>query len=125
MQYVKKLITQRLITWCLKMSYLSLPRVLSNISSRNFTDKNSNFLSLNRSAGHEMRQITKVYSTLSLNETAERRKRILNRNGSISNQHFRGVHKHLLESHTKVVCHSMTVSIFLNAYCTHEPIENG
>lgn len=92
------------------MSYLSLPRVLSNMTSRNSTDKSSKYLSLNRTAGHETHHIQKVCSTLSLNETAERRKRILNRNGSISNQYFRGVHKHLLESHAKEVCHSMTVS---------------
>jgi len=95
------------------MSYLSLPRVLSNQSSRNSSGKKLNSSSLNRTAGHETRSVRKVLSTLSLNETGERRKRILNRNGSISSQHFRGVHKNLLESHAKAVCHSMTVSKYL------------
>lgn len=92
------------------MSYLSLPRVLPNQSSRNITERKLNSLSLNRTAGHETHNVRKMLSTLSLNETSERRKRILNRNGSISSQHFRGVHKNLLESHAKAVCHSMTVS---------------
>lgn len=91
------------------MSYLSLPRVLSNFNSRNSSDKKSKTLSLNRSAS-DAGHMKKVYSTLSLNETSNRRNRILNKNGNISSQHFRGVHRHLLDIHAKTVCQSMTVS---------------
>lgn len=93
------------------MSYLSLPRVLSNFNSRNSSDKKVKTLSLNRSASDAC-HMKKVFSTLSLNETSDRRNRILNKNGNISSQHFRGVHRHLLDFHAKTVCQSMTVSSY-------------
>ncbi|XP_020817787.1 protein unc-13 homolog 4B isoform X5 [Drosophila serrata] len=94
------------------MSYLSLPRVLSKFGSQNPSNHSSKTNSLNRSRSRtgceENRLPIKASSMQSLKEPIQRR--ILNRNGSISSRHFRGVHKHLLDSHAKEVCHSMTVT---------------
>ncbi|XP_017052527.1 protein unc-13 homolog 4B isoform X3 [Drosophila ficusphila] len=100
------------------MSYLSLPRVLNKFGSQNpnRSNQNSKTNSLTRSSTRtgcdDIKLPRKASSTQSLTrkEPFERRMSILNRNGSISSRHFRGVHKHLLDSHAKAVCHSMTVT---------------
>lgn len=91
----------------IKMSFLSLPRTIYGENAKN---SNSNYSSLSNRRAHEDHK--KSASTLSLQ--APSRRRILNRNGSIATNHFRGVHKHLIEKHAETVCHSMTVSNLAN-----------
>lgn len=95
----------------MKMSFLSLPRNLASDSLRNSTtsvDQNVKYLSLNNRRTTRKTNLLSAASTLSLQVPP--RRRILNRNGSISAHHFRGVHKHQLEQHAETVCHTMTVS---------------
>lgn len=93
------------------MSFLSLPRCFSSESHRNSTtsvDRNVKYLSLNNRRTPNKTNLLSATSTLSLQVPP--RRRILNRNGSISAHYFRGVHKHQLEQHAETVCHTMTVS---------------
>ncbi|XP_058974958.1 protein unc-13 homolog 4B isoform X3 [Musca domestica] len=53
------------------------------------------------------KNILSAGSTLSLQVPP--RKQILNRNGSIASNHFRGIHKKLLEEHAETICYSMTI----------------
>lgn len=98
------------------MSFLSLTlprkwRSDSLRSSNSSVDQNVKCTTLNNRRSLRNSVLSNGYSTLSLQVPP--RKRILNRNGSISANHFRGVHKSLLEDHADAVCHTMTVSIWM------------
>lgn len=93
------------------MSFLSLPRKLtsdSRRSSNTSVDQNIKYLSLNNRRTTRKTNLYSGGSTLSLQVPP--RRGILNRNGSISSNYFRGIHKHQLEQHAQTVCHTMTVS---------------
>lgn len=93
------------------MSFFPLSRKKRCDSLRNSNlsvDEDLKYMSLdNRQTAHR-KKLLDAASTLSLQVPP--RKRILNRNGSISTNYFRGVHKHLLEEHAETVTHTMTVS---------------
>lgn len=93
------------------MSFLSLPRKLPSESFRNSNtsvDQKVKYLSLNKK--HTITKLNPYSTGSTLSLQVPRRRGILNRNGSISTNYFRGVHKHQLEQHAETVCHTMTVS---------------
>lgn len=95
----------------MKMSFPSLSRKKRCDSLRNANlsvDEYLKYMSLDNRQAARRKLLPGAASTLSLQVPP--RTRILNRNGSISTNYFRGVHKRLLEEHAETVSHTMTVS---------------
>lgn len=85
-----------------KMSTLSLPRFLNGSTN---SIVNLKFMSLNRTSPQK-RQFN---GPSKFDYELIRRKKTLNRNGSIARNYFRGVKKEFLEKQTDLICHALTV----------------
>lgn len=83
------------------MSTFSLPRLINGGGLSKNKVVNSKFASLN----NRQRPVSDSYSDQFM------RRKALNRNGSIVKNQFRGVRKEYLDTQTKLIIHSMTVSL--------------
>ena len=96
------------------MSSLSLPRLIKNGGGySNNPTVNHKYMSLNN-------RNTSPHSKMDYEIL--RKRRSLNRNGTISKNCFRGVRKDMLERQTTLICHSMTVSILYTYIKNNNPL---
>lgn len=98
------------------MSTTSLPQPISSRSTCAAFSKALNLLCLNSKSSNKKLQTIPSFS--SYNEISK----MLNKNGSISSNHFRGIRRQLIDQFATSACHLMTVSLNSNIVYAHRKI---
>lgn len=100
------------------MSTTSLPQRNSSRNIWAVFNKDFKLLSLNSKSSNKKLQTP---SFGSYNEISK----MLNKNGSISSNHFRGIRRQLIDQYATSACHLMTVSLNSNIIYIHWKINHS